>query len=49
MESIHLAIAKVGHDTDLLKADDKVYEALPGCCQYDRESAETLDHSHHNN
>lgn len=33
---IQKAIAKVGHDTDKYKAEDKVYDALPGCCQYDR-------------
>lgn len=33
---IHKAVAKVGHDTDLEKADDAVYSDLPGCCQYNR-------------
>jgi len=48
IDTIHLAIAKVGHDTDLSKADDKVYKDLPGCCQYDRDSGENSDHSEHN-
>ena len=30
------AIAKVGHDTENMKATDKAYNALPGCCKYDR-------------
>lgn len=30
------AIAKVGHDTDLVKASDKDYANLHGCCQYER-------------
>jgi copper chaperone CopZ len=30
------AIAKVGHDTKNMKATDKSYNALPGCCHYDR-------------
>ncbi len=34
--AIHKAAAKVGHDTDLKRADDKVYDALHGCCHYDR-------------
>ena len=34
---IHKAIAKVGHDTEKYKADDKVYDELPGCCLYERE------------
>ena len=33
---IQEAVAKMGHDTDMHKADDKVYNALPGCCKYDR-------------
>jgi Cu(I)/Ag(I) efflux system membrane fusion protein len=34
LDAISKAIAKVGHDTDKHKADDKVYDALPGCCKY---------------
>ncbi len=34
--AIHKAAAKVGHDTDLERADDKVYDALHACCHYDR-------------
>ena len=30
------AVAKVGHDTDDVKATDEVYEKLHSCCQYDR-------------
>lgn len=33
---VHQAVAAVGHDTDLMKADDKVYAKLHECCQYDR-------------
>lgn len=33
---IEEAVSKVGHDTDHTKAIDKTYNALPGCCQYDR-------------
>lgn len=31
---VHKAIAKVGHDTKKVKADDKTYKNLPGCCKY---------------
>lgn len=31
---ISSAIAKVGHDTEQHKADDKIYDALPSCCKY---------------
>lgn len=33
---IEEAVSKVGHDTDHTKTDAKTYDALPGCCQYDR-------------
>ena len=36
VNDIHKAVAKVGHDTDMEKADDKVYSDLPGCCKYER-------------
>lgn len=35
-EKIQKAIAKVGHDTKTHKAEDGVYEKLPGCCKYER-------------
>jgi outer membrane receptor for ferrienterochelin and colicins len=34
LEDIHNKMAEVGHDTELKKADDKVYKALPECCHY---------------
>jgi len=37
LDKIELAIAKVGHDTQLHRATDKDYNALPDCCHYDRE------------
>jgi Cu(I)/Ag(I) efflux system membrane fusion protein len=33
-DEVEKAIAKVGHDTEKYKADDKVYNALPECCLY---------------
>lgn len=47
LDDIHKAIAKVGHDTEKEKASDQIYNALPGCCQYDRESVKKEDHSGH--
>ena len=35
-DAIQKAIAKVGHDTDKFKAEDKTYDSLPGCCKYER-------------
>ena len=39
VESISKKLAAAGHDTEKFKADDKVYNALPGCCKYDRMAA----------
>jgi mercuric ion binding protein len=36
LDDIHKAIAKVGHDTEKEKANDEVYNALAGCCKYER-------------
>jgi periplasmic mercuric ion binding protein len=36
IDGLSKKLASVGHDTEKYKADDKVYEALPGCCHYDR-------------
>jgi membrane-bound lytic murein transglycosylase B len=33
-DDVQKKIASVGHDTEKYKADDKVYNALPGCCKY---------------
>lgn len=34
LDKISQVVAKAGHDTDKHKADQKVYDALPGCCKY---------------
>ena len=36
MEDIEKKVAEAGHDTEHVRADDKVYENLHGCCKYDR-------------
>ena len=36
VDAISKKLASVGHDTEKYKADDKVYDALPSCCHYDR-------------
>lgn len=35
-EAIQKSIASVGHDTGLYKAEESVYNQLPGCCKYQR-------------
>lgn len=32
--AIQKAVAKAGHDTEKVKATDKTYAKLPGCCAY---------------
>jgi periplasmic mercuric ion binding protein len=39
-DMIEHAIVAVGHDTEKYKADDDVYEKLPGCCHYERKKKE---------
>lgn len=34
LEIISKALANAGYDTELDKASDDVYNALPGCCKY---------------
>ncbi|HEY3371247.1 MAG TPA: heavy-metal-associated domain-containing protein [Prolixibacteraceae bacterium] len=34
MEVIGKKVAAVGHDNGKMKADDKIYTSLPGCCKY---------------
>ena len=33
-EKVQKALAAVGHDTGAFKADNAVYDKLPGCCKY---------------
>ncbi|MBK8501665.1 MAG: hypothetical protein IPL46_05365 [Saprospiraceae bacterium] len=34
LDEIKNAVARVGHDTDSVKASDEVYSTLPECCAY---------------
>lgn len=36
LQDVKTSIAKVGHDTDAVKATDEAYNELPSCCKYDR-------------
>ena len=36
INDVHAAVAKAGHDTGKVKAEDKDYENLHSCCQYTR-------------
>ena len=41
VHKVHMAIAKAGHDTEMHKAKNEVYNKLPGCCKYERASDKT--------
>lgn len=43
---VHKAVAAAGHDTKEVKAEGKVYDELPGCCQYDRKDMMKEDDGH---
>jgi len=48
LDDIQKKIAAVGHDTYKFRAEDKVYDKLPGCCLYDRKKTDKEeDHSKH--
>lgn len=37
LNTLHTNLAKSGHDTEIVKADENVYNKLPLCCQYKSE------------
>ena len=39
-DAIQKKIASVGYDTEKYKGDDKAYNSLDACCQYDRKAAD---------
>lgn len=43
LTKVKQAIAKVGYDTDKIKAKKEAYDALPACCKYDREVKKAKD------
>ncbi|MGX5817121.1 heavy-metal-associated domain-containing protein [Chitinophaga lutea] len=45
-DAVARKIAAAGHDSDKHKAQDSVYNALPGCCQYDRSGKPSAPHHH---
>ncbi|MCU4173970.1 heavy-metal-associated domain-containing protein [Carboxylicivirga sp. N1Y90] len=47
VKSIHNAIAKAGHDTELIRAKDEDYNKLPDCCKFDRAQKKKEGHSGH--
>ncbi len=38
LKTIQKSIANTGYDTDLYRADDKIYNDLHYCCKYERKS-----------
>lgn len=41
IQKVHEAIAKAGHDTELVSASDETYANLPACCKYERITGQT--------
>jgi len=46
LDAIQRKIADAGYDTEKFIADDKAYNSLPGCCQYERAKVEPKKSSH---
>lgn len=44
LKAIKLAIAQVGHDTDLYKAKEASYQNLPPCCLYRDPATKEMEH-----
>jgi len=42
IHKVHMSVAKVGHDTQMHKAKDDVYNKLPECCKYERGSLSSV-------
>jgi periplasmic mercuric ion binding protein len=40
LEDVHKKIAEAGHDTEMVRAKDEVYEKLPACCHYERSAGD---------
>lgn len=53
LQELHRTVAAVGHDTELERAEEKVYRALPDCCLYkdgahaDDEPEDAANHDDH--
>ena len=45
LDDVHKKIAEAGHDTDMVRAKDEVYQALPACCHYERPDNDKPDKS----
>lgn len=46
MDNVSKKIAEAGHDTQFYKASKDAYNALPGCCQYERPETKKEEHNH---
>ena len=46
-EKIQKAIAAAGYDTEKFTGDNKAYEKLPGCCQYERKKKDDSNQPTH--
>ena len=47
VDQLHQLVAEVGHDTEMIKAEDETYNKLHSCCKYKREETKTQDKENH--
>lgn len=43
VDKLHQLVAEVGHDTEMVKAEDKTYDKLHSCCKYERAETKADD------
>jgi copper chaperone CopZ len=50
VDQLHQLVAEVGHDTEMIKAEDETYNKLHSCCKYERaetkNSSNQMDENH---
>ena len=46
LDQVQQNIAAVGYDTEKFRADDKAYNALDECCQYNRKKTDSKSSNH---
>lgn len=43
VDQLHQLVAEVGHDTEMIKAEDETYNKLHSCCKYQRAEMKSED------
>ena len=45
VNQLHQLVAEAGHDTEIITAENEVYDKLHGCCKYERNSEAAERHT----